>query len=39
MKTAQTNKGRLNQPIFGALILTTVIIKFMAPIMELAPAK
>ena len=39
IKTAHTNRLRLNHPILGVLMLTTVIIKFMAPIIELAPAK
>lgn len=39
IKTAQTNKLRLNQSIPGVLILTMVTIKLIAPIIELAPAK
>lgn len=39
IKTAQTNRLRLNQSMPGVLIFEMVTIKFMAPIMELAPAK
>tara|TARA_B110001454_G_scaffold219108_1_gene249982 strand:+ start:12988 stop:13161 length:174 start_codon:yes stop_codon:yes gene_type:complete len=39
IKTAHTKRLRLNHPILGVLILTTVIMKFIAPIIELAPAK
>jgi len=39
INTAQTNNGKLAQVIFGALMFITVTIKFIAPIIELAPAK
>jgi hypothetical protein len=39
INTAQTNKGKLAQVIFGALMFITVTMKFIAPIIELAPAK
>jgi hypothetical protein len=39
MKTAQTNKGILCIFIPGALIFITVVIKFIAPKIDDAPAK
>jgi len=36
---AHTKRGKLFHLIFGDLILITVTIKFIAPIIELAPAK
>ena len=38
-KTDHTNKGILSMDIPGALILNMVVIKFIAPIMEEAPAQ
>jgi hypothetical protein len=39
IRTDQTNKGILSRVIPGALILKIVVIKFMAPIIEEAPAQ
>lgn len=39
IKTDQTNKGILSMVIPGALILNIVVIKFIAPIIEEAPAQ
>ena len=39
IKTDHTNKGILSMVIPGALILNIVVIKFIAPIMEEAPAQ
>lgn len=39
IKTDQTNKGNLSKVIPGALILKIVVIKFIAPIIEEAPAQ
>ena len=39
IKTEHTNKGILSMVIPGALILNIVVIKFIAPIMEEAPAQ
>ena len=39
IKTAQTNRLRLNQSIPGVLMFAIVTMKFIAPIIELAPAK
>lgn len=39
IKTDHTNKGILSMDIQGALILNMVVIKFIAPIMEEAPAQ
>jgi hypothetical protein len=39
IRTDQTNKGILSKVIPGALILKIVVIKFMAPIIEEAPAQ
>jgi len=39
IKTAQTNRLRLNQSMPGVLIFAMVTIKFIAPIIELAPAR
>lgn len=39
IKTDQTNNGSLSKVNPGALILNMVVIKFIAPIMEEAPAQ
>ena len=39
IKTDQTNKGILSNDIPGALMLIIVVMKFIAPIMEDAPAQ
>jgi len=39
IKTDQTNKGNLSKVIPGALIFIIVVIKFIAPIIEEAPAQ
>jgi hypothetical protein len=39
IKTDQTNNGNLSIVIPGALILNIVVIKFIAPIIEDAPAQ
>ena len=39
IKTDQTNKGSLSKVIPGALILNIVVIKFIAPIIDEAPAQ
>jgi len=39
MSTDHTNKGSLSKDIPGALIFIIVVIKFMAPIIEEAPAQ
>lgn len=39
MRTAHTNKGRFPQVEREDLMLITVAIKFIAPIIELAPAR
>lgn len=39
IKTDQTNRGSLSKDIPGALILIIVVIKFIAPMMEEAPAQ
>ena len=38
IRTDQTNKGNLSKVIPGALILNIVVMKFIAPIIEEAPA-
>ena len=39
IKTDQTNSGNLSKVIPGALILNIVVIKFIAPIIDEAPAQ